>query len=119
MRVTAQTKQATRNRILQAARRLFADNGYDATTTRDIAKEAGIASGTLFNYFPTKEAVVGCLASEAIGDALTDAQPAAREAESGLLDVAAVCIHRRADSGSHRSGRWDSSNHRPGFFRPR
>jgi AcrR family transcriptional regulator len=82
MRVTAQTKEATRNRILQAARRLFADNGFDATTTRDIAKEAGIASGTLFNYFPTKEAIVACLASEAIGDALTDAHPAAREAET-------------------------------------
>jgi AcrR family transcriptional regulator len=71
MRVTAQTKEATRQRLLQAARRLFSDNGYDATTTRDIAKEAGIASGTLFNYFPTKEAVVACLASEALGEALS------------------------------------------------
>ena len=37
MRVSAQTKFATRKRILQSARRLFADNGYDTTTTRDKA----------------------------------------------------------------------------------
>jgi AcrR family transcriptional regulator len=66
MRVTAQTKAATRRRILDTARRLFAEHGYDATATRDIARAAGIASGTLFNYFPTKEAIVACLAREAL-----------------------------------------------------
>ena len=70
MRITAQAKAATKERILRAARRLFAENGYEATTTRDIAAAAGIASGTLFNYFPTKEAVVAALAADAIGDAL-------------------------------------------------
>src|SRR5688500_3780420 len=69
MRVTAQTKAATRKKILEAARRLFADNGYEATTTRDIAQAAGIASGTLFNYFPTKEAILSCLAAEASAEA--------------------------------------------------
>src|SRR3982751_5058658 len=72
MRVTAQTKSATRKRILQTARRLFADNGYDATTTRDIAHAAKIASGTLFNYFPTKEGIVASLANDAIESALTE-----------------------------------------------
>jgi AcrR family transcriptional regulator len=70
VRVTAQTKSATRKRILQAARRLFADQGYDATTTRDIALAADIASGTLFNYFPAKEAIVAALANHAVRDAL-------------------------------------------------
>jgi AcrR family transcriptional regulator len=49
---------------------MFAEKGYDATTTRDIAVAAGIASGTLFNYFPTKEAIVARLAADAIGGAL-------------------------------------------------
>jgi len=65
MRVTAETKQATRQRILDAAQRLFATQGFDAATTRDIARDAEIAAGTLFNYFPTKEAVALCLVSEA------------------------------------------------------
>jgi AcrR family transcriptional regulator len=69
MRVSAQTKAATREAILQAAGRLFDSDGFDRTTTRDIARAAGIASGTLFNYFPTKEAIVAALAAEAIADA--------------------------------------------------
>ena len=44
MRVTAETKEATREAILQSARRLFAEQGFDATTTRDIARDAEIAT---------------------------------------------------------------------------
>jgi AcrR family transcriptional regulator len=69
MRVTAQTQAATRERILAAARRLFAANGFEAATTRDIAEGADIGVGTLFNYFPTKEAIVAALAAEAASEA--------------------------------------------------
>jgi AcrR family transcriptional regulator len=65
MRVNAKTKAATRQRILDAARKLFTSKGFEAATTRDIADEAEIASGTLFNYFPTKEAILASLATEA------------------------------------------------------
>ena len=78
MRVTAQVKAETKGRILEAARRLLADNGFDATTTRDIARAAGIANGTLFNYFPSKEAVVAALAADAVGEL-----PAAEDAVVG------------------------------------
>ena len=66
MRVTAETKAATRQRILEAARQLFATGGFDTSTTRNIADAAGIATGTLFNYFPTKEALLATLAAEAV-----------------------------------------------------
>jgi AcrR family transcriptional regulator len=66
MRVTAETRSATRERILEVARKLFAAQGFEAATTRDIAQGAQIAAGTLFNYFPSKEAVVTCLAAEAL-----------------------------------------------------
>lgn len=65
MRVTAETKVATRQRILETARKLFAQEGFETATTRDIARLAQIAAGTLFNYFPSKESIVLCLASEA------------------------------------------------------
>src|SRR5436305_13411470 len=61
MRVTAETKEATRPRILDCAQDQFRSAGFEATTTRDIAKAAGIATGTLFNYFATKEAIVTAL----------------------------------------------------------
>jgi AcrR family transcriptional regulator len=66
MRVSAATKAATRERILQAARQQFAARGFDSSTTRDIADAAGIASGTLFNYFATKEVILASLAAEAL-----------------------------------------------------
>jgi AcrR family transcriptional regulator len=66
MRVTAETKAATRQRILEAARQLFATSGFEACTTRQLADAAGIATGTLFNYFATKEAVLASLAAEAV-----------------------------------------------------
>jgi len=48
-------KAATLRRITTAALELFQARGFDATTTRAIARRAGIAEGTLFNYFPAKE----------------------------------------------------------------
>jgi AcrR family transcriptional regulator len=69
MRVTAAEKEATRERIVAAALDLFRRDGFDATTTRDIAHAAQIATGTLFNYFDTKEAIVACLAAETLAKA--------------------------------------------------
>ena len=51
----AQNKQAIRNRIVKAALNLFQTKGFEGTTTRAIARKAGIAEGTVFNYFKTKE----------------------------------------------------------------
>ena len=69
MRVTAKTKQQTRRRIFESARKLFSDKGFGKTTTRDIAEAARIATGTMFNYFPTKEALAMSIINEALEDA--------------------------------------------------
>jgi AcrR family transcriptional regulator len=50
-----ENKEKTRKAILRAALELFAERGFYRTTTRAIARKAGIAEGTLFNYFETKE----------------------------------------------------------------
>jgi AcrR family transcriptional regulator len=84
MRVTAETKAATRQRILDAAGHLFAAKGFEASTTRDIADAAGIASGTLFNYFTTKETVLASLAAEALAGAHRD--PAGDTAAAGSFE---------------------------------
>ncbi len=47
-----------RERLLKAALRLFAADGIQNTSTAEIAGEAGVASGTLFLYFPTKQHLV-------------------------------------------------------------
>lgn len=69
MRITSAAKDATRKRIVHAAQTLFERQGFEATTTRDIARSAKIAAGTLFNYFPSKESIVDHLIGDACGGA--------------------------------------------------
>jgi len=99
MRVTSETKTATRQRILEAAQKLFAEEGFESATTRDLARAAGIAVGTLFNYFPTKEAIVECLVGEAyaavaerFASASSEGEP--RTLEEDLFSCAAVILRR-------------------------
>src|SRR5437870_12978141 len=80
MRVTAETKGKTHERILAAAQKLLSEHGFEAMTTRDIARAAGIAVGTLFNYFATKEAVVTCLVNQAVWKAQPEFERRAEEA---------------------------------------
>ncbi len=66
----AQNKQAIRNRIVKAALSLFQTKGFDGTTTRAIARKAGIAEGTVFNYFKTKEDIALYFFEQEVGHAV-------------------------------------------------
>lgn len=48
-------KSDIRSRILEAARQLFGAKGYSKTSMREIAAEAGVGTGNLYNYFPGKD----------------------------------------------------------------
>lgn len=48
-------KNITRERILVAGLKIFSEKGYTGSTTKEIAREAGIAEVTLFRHFPSKE----------------------------------------------------------------
>src|SRR5262245_64464196 len=58
------TKVANRQAILAAARRVFAQLGYEAATVRDIIRGTELASGTFYNYFRSKEEVFEALADD-------------------------------------------------------
>lgn len=62
-----------RQRILAAARALFAKHGPDGTTTRAVAKRARVAHGTLFRYAETKADLVAMVFAADIGAAVDDA----------------------------------------------
>jgi AcrR family transcriptional regulator len=50
-----------KERIIETALKLFVDHGFHGTATSKIAQEAGVANGTLFNYFKTKDELVVAL----------------------------------------------------------
>lgn len=82
MRIDLQTKAATRHRILKVAATLFARVGWDRATTRSIATSAGIATGTLFNYFSSKEGIAATLISDALAKAKDEFERRRRGEES-------------------------------------
>src|SRR5246127_946604 len=53
--------EKTRQRILEAAAHVFAEHGYVAGTTNRIAEQAGISIGSLYQYFPNKDAILRAL----------------------------------------------------------
>jgi AcrR family transcriptional regulator len=64
---------AARDRLYQTAIRMISNRGYEATTLRDIAREAGVSVGLLYRYFPGKQAVIIALYEELSGDFARDA----------------------------------------------
>ena len=72
MRGKLSPEDNTRSKILQAALKLFARKGYDGTTTKDLAKAAKVAEGTLFRHFDNKKAILIEVATTGWIDILTD-----------------------------------------------
>ena len=59
-----QTKVANRLAILDAAREVFGELGYETATVRDIIRRTGLAAGTFYNYYRSKEEVFAALADD-------------------------------------------------------
>ncbi|MGC2276832.1 MAG: TetR/AcrR family transcriptional regulator [Candidatus Binatus sp.] len=72
-------KQDRERRILAAARRLFDRKGYDGTSMENVAARAGLAVGTLYNYFPSKEELLFAISR-------ADTEPLLRIGEAILAD---------------------------------
>jgi AcrR family transcriptional regulator len=92
MRVTAEVKSRTRERLLRVARRRFAARGYARTTTRDIAAAARVAPGTPFNYFPSQEALAMALLAEAAAQGRARALRSPRAGASLAEDLFALAL---------------------------
>jgi len=61
-----QNKLANRSAILEAARQIFLEQGYEAVTIRDVIRKTDLASGTFYNYFTSKEEVFRALVEDRI-----------------------------------------------------
>ena len=79
-----------RNAILDAATRLFAERGLTAAPTSEISKLAGVAEGTLFTYFKTKDDLINALYREIkleLGDAMMSDFPRKKNIRTKLRHV--------------------------------
>lgn len=79
----------TRDRILRAARRLFAAKGFSGTTTRRIARQARVNEASIFRYFPTKRDLYAAIIQKKIEEEpafqFPPAGPGRRLDDRGLL----------------------------------
>lgn len=96
------TEAETQTRILKAARKLFARRGYDGTTTRDLAQEAGVAEGTIFRHFENKKAILIEVATQGWVDILTDlltelSEMASYKAIAQVMRKRMLNLHQNAD----------------------
>lgn len=64
----AEMREKTKSIIMEKSMRLFAENGYHGTSINQIAKEAGISKGLIYNYFEKKEDIVEEIISHAFSD---------------------------------------------------
>lgn len=71
-------QEDTRKKILDQALELFAARGYDAVSVGEIAKAVGIKAPSLYNHFPSKQAIF---------DALVASTAARYEADTGKIDI--------------------------------
>ncbi|MFA5120840.1 TetR/AcrR family transcriptional regulator [Zavarzinia sp.] len=81
-RPTQGRSQATVDAVLTAAAQLLGERGYGALTTNHIAERAGVSIGSVYQYFPGKEAIVAKLVERAVDEILA-------EFGAGLLGVQA------------------------------
>ena len=68
MGVRDDQKAATRERVLEAARDLFNETGYDETTIRAIAERAGVSVGSVFTTFASKAEVLSHVMDSRLGE---------------------------------------------------
>jgi AcrR family transcriptional regulator len=97
MRITAQAKAETLERLLDAAQCRLRRSGD--LTTRDVARDAGVAHGTLFNYFPTKEALARAVCERELAAAAEAFEAARRPGtalEEELFALVMAGLHRLA-----------------------
>ncbi|MBO8170283.1 MAG: TetR/AcrR family transcriptional regulator [Bacillaceae bacterium] len=62
----------TQQKILQSAVKIFSQKGFSGSTTREIAREAGVSEATIFRYFETKKDLLLALISPSMVKSITD-----------------------------------------------
>lgn len=100
MRIVKEAKER-KNEILDVAERLFAAKGFDNTSTNDILEEIGIARGTLYYHFKSKEEILDAMIDRMIGQMLAQAKALAGQKEIPVLRRLTMMIQALQISGGY------------------
>lgn len=82
-----QTKILNRQQILEAAKTLFAEKGFEATNVRDIIHESNLSPGTFYNYFQSKEEIFEVLTDEIIDEVRTQIQESYKNVKMDRTEI--------------------------------
>ena len=93
----AQNKEAIRKRIVTAALNLFQTKGFEATTTKAIARKAGIAEGTVFNYFKSKEDIALHFFEQEVDQAIAAVRENPRLRKAPLEEKLFTLVHSQLE----------------------
>jgi AcrR family transcriptional regulator len=89
MATQPERRQATRAAIVKAAKRLFGERGFAATTMDNVATAAHVAKGAVYHHFETKEALFEAVFDEVSRDLVAEVDQAARSEKDALAAMAA------------------------------
>jgi AcrR family transcriptional regulator len=99
-RTTPTSDQKTHDRILESAEHLFATQGYERTTTKQLAEASHVAEGTLFRHFDSKKSILAAVLSAGWNTLLNDLLATLCEV-SDYQDMVALLRHRLQDFRQH------------------
>jgi AcrR family transcriptional regulator len=92
------TTAARRGQIVGAAMKCFAERGFEGTTTRMLARAAGVSEGLIFRHFPTKRSLYRAIISQRIAEGpagMIPEEAAARDDDRGVLSSIASTLVAR------------------------
>ena len=97
--------ELTRQRLIRTALELFTTRGYHDTTTAQLAKKAGIAEGTIYRHFASKQQLVNELYRAAQRWATKVVQEAARDPETNAARAQLTAVaHALLEGAAHDTG---------------
>lgn len=78
--------RATVDAMLEAAAQVLVEHGYEGATTARVAERAGVSIGSLYQYFPNKEALIAALVERHAGDLIALAEATVAGPEAATLE---------------------------------
>ncbi|MCW2717463.1 MAG: hypothetical protein QOG20_3582 [Pseudonocardiales bacterium] len=101
---TDERRTDTRNLIRAVALELFAEQGYEKTSLREIAERLGVTKAAVYYHYRTKEEILSSLLDEHLAgmDAIVEwaeAQPAGRERRQGVIERYSTLLAGMSDDG--------------------